>query len=647
MESEEPVEEIDYSELQGEWDLELAAAKKNLETFKSEGERVIKEYLGEGGGARLNLYYADVQTKKAALSGEPKITARRRHADAHDDTARISALMIERLLNTDVERESDGFRRSLNHAKGDWQMPGLGQIRMRYVVSEEDQDDGTGNLVRVKAFEDVETDHVNWQDFLWSPCRTWDECRWVAFGLDLSEDALHARFDEVLGDKMVDMIPLSSKQKDRGDSDLDETLARARVWEVWDKTTKRVLWLCEGYTRVLDVKDDPLGLPGFFPCPEPLAYNVTTTKYVPRAWYYLAEDLYKEAHNLTARIRALVKSIKVVGAYSSGNEGLQRVLDDACDNEMIGVTDLATLMGKDIGGAMWFLPIEPQVRAVMELVQQRNLVRSDIAEVLGLSDIMRGQQAVRVTATTDRIKARAFSMRAQTEQDEFARFASDAQRIRAFIIATQFDPKTIVERSNVESALPDLKSQDPQKLMAAQMQLQQAVELLKADISQYRIEVAADSLSMTDLDAIKQESLEFMTATAEFFQRWTPLMKVGGPVVAQFALELYQQFAATMPGASRFEGIIDRAVADLKQQANAPKPPPPPDPKVMAEKAKAEATVLGAKVDAQKAGMELQTATAKHQMTMQEMQAEMALKRQEVTADAVSAVVGGPMAGIV
>jgi hypothetical protein len=605
---------------QERWNLEIAAAKKNLQDFWRDGRKVLGEYKGKSDGKkRLNLWYADVQTKSSTLSGEPKVRARRRYADAKDDVARVSAEMVERLLNADVERDSDGYRRALSLAKGDWLKVALGQIRLRYVV--EENADGT------KAFEDVETDYVHWDDFLWSPCKVWGEVRWVAYATDMGRDALHERFDATLGEVLVERIPLNGKAE-KEDEKAKDTLARARVWEVWDKERKEVCWIVEGFAKPLDVQSDPLGLPNFFPSPEPLAANLTSDEFVPRSSFFLAEDLYAEAHELTRRIRALVKTIKVVGAYAKGNEALERVLSDACENQLVPVANLASLMGEDgLSKAAWIMPIEPQVRALVELVQQRNLVRSDIAEVLGLSDIMRGQQAQRVTATTDRIKARAFSMRTQTDQDEYARFASDAQRIRAFMVSNLFDAATIIKRSNIENA-------------AAPEVIAQAVQLLKQDISVYRIEVDSDALSMTDFDAVRQERIEGLTALGGYLQQSVPFVQMvsaAGPTAAQAAVKLVaangQWLIAGLPGATALEENFDRFIADFEQaiqqaMAQAAAQPPQPDPKVEAEKVKLETTkvqaqakVQGAQVDMAKTQMDMQAKVAEHGMKMQQMQA--------------------------
>lgn len=635
----------DYSEspqaLAQRWGMEIAAAKENLKPFHDQGEKVIKEYLGEGSSTkRLNLFYADVQTKAASLSGEPKVRARRRHADAQDEVARVSADMLERLLNTDVERDSDGFRRALRNARGDWQKPALGQVRFRYVMEEGAAEEGAAP---VKKFEDVETDYVHWKDFLWSKARTWDEVRWVAYRVEMNRDDLEDRFGEELGKQ----IPLSAKAGQDDDKSGD-VWKRAEVWEIWDKEERQRLFYVEGFSKILEVTPDPLGLPNFFPSPEPLAANTTTSNFIPKSFYFLAEDLYEQAHDLTRRIRDLVAAIKVIGAYSSGNSGFKDVLDSACENEMIAVDNLAALLGQDgLSNAAWFMPIAPYVEALVRLVEQRNLVRSDIAEVLGLSDIMRGQQAARATATTDRIKARAFSMRSQVEQDEYARFATDAQKIRAHIISKQFDPETIIKRSNIEASMPELKSKNPEEAQKAQMLLAQAVQLLKDDIAAYVVDVDSDSLSMTDLDAVQQESMGALKAITDYVVGWAPLVQGGGPVVAKMSMEMLKVAVATFRGGERYEGIIDRAVSDMEHAAAQPKPPPPPDPKMVAAQAQAKAVGMKAQADMAKTGMDLQATTAEHGMRMKELAAETVQAQVENQGELIRAAVPRPVGGLV
>jgi len=445
----------------------------------------------------------------------------------------------------------------------------------------------------------------------------------------MTRDELVARFGEEKG-RLVPLTKRTPQSAEGLSNEIKDAWSRAEVWEIWDKASgNRFMW-SDGMSEVLEETKDPFGLPGFFPCPRPLIANATSSKFIPRPFYMLAQSLYEEAHELTRRIRYLVAAIKVVGGFDASMPELGKMLDSACENRLIPVERWSLVKEKGgLANAMELLPIQAQIEAVVQLIAQRNVVKQDLYEVTGQSDIMRGQANAGATATEQRIKARFGSSRIQAMQEEYARFASEGQRIRSWLISKMFDVETIVQRSNImpreqeqeapEPVMPGMPPAAPEAEddgPSPELVLK-AVELLKSDMAAYRVEVDSESLSMTDFDAVQQESVQFMTATAQFFQQWMPLIQGGGPMVAKFALELYQQFASQLRGSQRFEDIIDRYVDEIEKAANAPKPPPPPDPKM-------QATMVKAEVDTAKAKMDFQASAAEHQMRMGEIKAETA-----------------------
>src|SRR6267142_6707161 len=131
-------------ELQSLWKKELDASKETLKSWWERGDKVIKRYLddrGSDGGARdtrrLNLFTANTQTMEALLFGKtPQVDVDRRFADAQDDQARVGAEMLERILNTDIERDDDTQQEALRNALGDRLKPGLGNVKVRYEMGE-------------------------------------------------------------------------------------------------------------------------------------------------------------------------------------------------------------------------------------------------------------------------------------------------------------------------------------------------------------------------------------------------------------------------------------------------------------------------------------------------------------------------------
>src|SRR5216684_1456301 len=132
------------------WAVEIQAARKHVERWHERAEKIVQRYVDDRTGSantkesRLNLFTANTQTMESLLYGRtPEVTVARRFADSSDDQARVAAEMLERLLNTDLERDDDTQEEALKHALGDRLRPGLGNVRLRYEIGETETIPGT------------------------------------------------------------------------------------------------------------------------------------------------------------------------------------------------------------------------------------------------------------------------------------------------------------------------------------------------------------------------------------------------------------------------------------------------------------------------------------------------------------------------
>jgi hypothetical protein len=326
---------------------------------------------------------------------------------------------------------------------------------------------------------------------------------------------------------------------------------------------------------LLDVKDDPLELQGFWPFPRPMTANATTDSLIPTPDFSLAQDLYNEIDELSTRIKTLEKAVSVRGAYDSTNEGLKRLLSEGNDNDLIPIENFASFVEKGgIAGAIAWLPLETIISALDKLCAQRVELQQALFQITGMSDIMRGQSSgPAVTATEQGIKAKFGSVRMQALQDEFARYASDLQRLKAEVMAKYFAPETLLERSNIMST--------PDAPLAMQ-----AIQLLQSKYGLYRIEVKPESVSLADFAAQRNEATEFVMGVSQFLTAAAPLAQAL-PGSQTALLELLGLVMTRFRFAGEAEGIIDRAIATLKaqpQQAQAQQP----DPKLLAAQLKAQ-----------------------------------------------------------
>lgn len=622
------------------WNTEFAAARKVIEPWHKQGRKIVKRFKDERetaqkGESRTNLFSSNVQTQMALLYGQvPKVDVGRRFGDAQDDVARVAGVMLERVLNCDIEDPTDTYSLALWHALQDNRLGGMGLCRIIYERKERpveaveavlDEETGKEIAPAVEATTELESEHccveyVPWDKHLWSAeAKTFDKVRWWAFENELSRAQGVKRFG-----KIFERVPLNAK---KGKEQKEATpWDRAVVWEIWSKEDKKVFWYVEGFPQLLDEKDDPLELAGFWPFARPMTANGTTDTLLPTPDFKLSQDLYNEIDDLSTRITKLQEAVAVRGAYDQANRGLQRLLKETAGNELVPISNFAAFMEKGgIAGAVAWLPLEQVVQAIDVLSNKRRELKADLFEVSGMGDIMRGQGTAGSdpTATEQRIKAKFGSARLTQIQGEFARFASDLQRLKAECMSNFYEPETLITLSNIEQT-PDAEY------------AQQAVELIKSRFGMYRVEVKPENVSLADFAEQRGEASEFVAGVSQFLSAATPLIeKIPGALPT--VLELLGMVIARFNGfAQEGEAIIDKAIAELKAaQAKAAAAGPqaaPPDPKVEAEKVKAQA-------EAQKIQLEhaadMERLQGEAQLAASQQQAQTAANIQEEQAKAV------------
>lgn len=602
------------------WQVELKAAQEDTHKWRDQGKKILERFLDErpavySGETRWNLFTTNVQTQMATLYGQtPTVAVQRRWADAKDDVARVAAEMLERLLNSDIEKDSDTFAQALQYALEDRLLPGLGLMRVRYVAEFEDVpaepaqvDPVTGAVLapevpatQRKVFEEVATDYLHWQDVLWSPARVWHEVRWLAFRAEMQQAEFERRFDPGGAKKLWAAMPKMGKPEDKRNEPCTPW-DRVAVWEIWDKDRRVVDWCVEGYVEVLDSKPDPYGLTGFWPCPRPLIANSTTSKFVPRPDFALAQDFYNEIDLVSTRITLLERAIRVAGVYSKdATSSIGRLIGEAAQNELLPVENWGAFSERGgIKGVVDWLPLEPITTALTALRDYRRELVDALYQVTGMSDILRGASDPSETATAQGIKARFGSVRLQRLQDEIARFATDAQKLKAEIIAKHYDVGTILAQSNAEFTFD--------------MELApQAAELLKSRFSDYRIEVKPEAVSLTDFAALKQERMEVLAGLASFMQTAAP-MGQQVPGSTPYLLQMMQWAVAGLRGSSGIEGVLDQAITAAQQAqeqaAQAGPQQPPPDPKLQTQQLKGQQEMAKVQAELQGDLMRIQAET--------------------------------------
>jgi hypothetical protein len=563
--------------------------------------------------------------------------------------ARVGATILERCLKADLDDPRDTFNSTMIYSVEDRLLPGLGVawVRLETDTTDEPVDEngtpqhetsleiapepgeglGEGNEATPNhGFKTADTpenpppttfkritdqrvvvDYIYWEDFLYSPCRVWEERRWVGRKAYLTKEELERRF----GKEKAERVPLNYKpmnylQVPSGITPTHEALSKAVIYEIWDRDSRKVFWLCKDYSEMLDERDDPLQLVGFEPCPRPMFATLTTSNCVPRPDFYMIQDQYNELDTINNRISMLVRACKVCGVYDRSSDGVQRMLQEGYDNTLIPVDNWAAFAEKGgVKGQVDWLPLEQVINAMQRLYEAREAIKQQIYELTGIADIIRGSSKASETLGAQQIKAQFASIRIKTMQDQVAQFASDILRLRAEIMVKHYDPMILLKKSNI------LKI-EPEELVA------NAIAMLQSEVGfEWRIQVTSDSMAQADYAMEKQDRVELLTSVSAFMEKAGGMIQVV-PEAAPLLVGMLKWAVSAFRNSNEIETMLDQALDSLIRQP----PQPKPDPKAEAEKAKVAA-------EQQRMQAEMAMKQQDHQLDMAGKQADLQFKKVE------------------
>lgn len=559
--------------------------------------------------AKFNILWSNVQTLIPAVYAKlPKCDVSRRFGD-NDQVGRVAALLIERACDFEIEHYPD-FRATMRYCVEDRFLGGRGVAWVRYEphlqaqeidtppdgvqvtedIDETDGEIGDTGIPEEIAYECAPVDYVHWKDFGHSVGRTWEEVTKVWRWVYMNKEAIEERFGEDAAKK----IPMNSGPEPLTGAYPKKDNDQAKICELWDKETGKVYWFTEEGADFIDERDDPLKLEGFFPCGEPLYATTTSDNLVPVPDFVLYQDQAQELDILSDRIDGLVKALRVRGVYDSSVPALQRLLTEGDNNTLIPVETWINFSEKGgLKGAIELLPIDMLAAALEQCYRAREDIKSQIYEITGIADIIRGQTSASETATAQQIKGQYAGLRLRSMQEEVALFATGLIRLKAQIICQHFQPETILKYAAAQQLSP-----------ADQQLVPQALELIKSEpLRNFRIEVASDSLVQIDEVQNKQDRLEFIQAFGGFLASAMEPVQAA-PELLPIVIELLKYGTGAFKQARQIEGALDAGLEKIKQaaaQREANPQPPPPDPEI--EKAKmqiqADKEIEGARMQAE------------------------------------------------
>jgi hypothetical protein len=614
---------------------------------------------------QFNLFWANLEILKPSIYAKPPVPVVVPKFKDRRPLYQTTSELLERcsVVAFDLTRIDD----LLKLIRDDLATTGRGVAWCRYEPADEEHDKS----------EYVCVDHKGRKDFLHSLSRNWREVTWVAAASYMTRAQAKKRFSKYSDDEYTRAeYKVDKDAQEIGGGDNRE---RAKFWEIWHRGLNTVVWVAEGCELILDEAepDELAKLNNFFPCPQP-AYSATQPgSLIPVPDVLQYKDQLDEVNTLTGRLHALAQYLEVKGFYPAGSAEISDAVQAAVKMKSPGRVLVPISNWAAFGGSreviIW-MPIDMIANTITAVIAVRKQIIEDIYQIMGLSDIMRGNTDPGETLGAQQLKSQYGSVRIRDKQGEMVRVARDIEEITAEIMCSDFDFGTLLQMSQME--IPT-QAEQQQKMLAmaqqlqmiqqqamAQMQQAQAApqaqamavqgnpgqmqelqqqytqlkgniedeqnkptqELIEQFLRDYRttafvLDIETDSTIQADENAEKQRRGEFMGMMAQLLPQLGALI-AAQPGAAEFCGELLKFSVAPFRVGRTLDGSIDNLVEQVEMMAS--QRIGKPDPKLEAEQKKLDAT---AQLEMKKLEASKAEADGKAQLEMTKLQQQGAIEQ--------------------
>lgn len=525
------------------WRRELELAGTHEKDWRTRAKKIVEIYRNEKKAGRettdqapnsFNILYSNTEVLKGVMYQKTPVPDVRRRFIDKDPVARQAAQILQRAISYSIDAYD--FDAVMRADVEDILLPGRAVAKVRYVPTMS-QDQST------VAYQEVTCDYVEWDLFRMSPAKRWAKVRWVAFGELMTRDDLVKAFNEAGKECELHWTPDDHKESE-GDGDL---FKRALVWQVWDKTSRKVIHVSDGLkNKPLSTIDDPLNLEGFFPCGEPVYSIANTSTMVPVPEYVQYQDQAMELDLITERIEKLVAGLKRRGIYDSTYKEIAE-LSKAGDDEFVAIENFANLAAKGgIEAALYEMPIETIGKVLIGLYQQRDQIKATIYEITGISDIARGATDPNETLGAQQLKAKYTNVRIQPRQQVVEKFARQLFRMKAEIISEKFTPEILKLITG-----PDMW------MIQGQDATEPIMKILRNEkLRGFRVDVETGSTVEPDAAEEQKNRVELLTGITQFITGIGPAV-LQGQIPMEFAVQLMSWGLRAFKVGPQLEEIID------------------------------------------------------------------------------------------
>lgn len=614
------------------WKSQISSAKEANKSFFSDAREAERLYCDDT--LNYNLFYSNVQILDSHLClNNPKPDIQKRfskflesdksRSNLYSEVAKIVASATEYVV--DVSGLNDAMKKCVHTAN----VPGRGVIWVDYEpeISTEQYVNELGQLSEreVVSKRKILCESLNYQEYLQSTSDKPENVWWKARRHLLTRKDIEQRF----GYK-----PSEEEMQFQTDKDDETSAKRGEVWEIWDKSEKKriFIFLSDNRNEFLEVQDDPYKIEQFFPCWDICwLYKDGVMTPVPEVMVYKKKlDLLETINKKIAQITDEIKYVTIVG---SQDKKTMSALTHSKNGDVISMptTDVQGSLAQSIA----MMPADRAVLVLDSLEQMKERVKKDIYDITGISDIMRGATDARETASAQMIKGLFGTLRFQERQKAVNQLRKHIYEIIAEIICEHYDMATLQEITSTH--LPT----DEEKLLKEEQMKKMELEGKEVDqqlIDEYNRILFLPSweevMALIQSDKLRSYTIDVETTATAFDDR--EMQNASISALTQTYLALVNS-VNTLPSPELVKGFIpimkmnllnikvsneigrqleDAIENTYRQIEMASKTPAPPSPEVIA-----------AQNDSKRADADL----AKTKGDIDYKRAELALKQQELS----------------
>lgn len=592
------------------WKLELKLAGKRESDWRRKVKTIYDIYCPKNPEKNsFNILWSNTETlRQAVYNSLPQPEVRRRYQDEDELGKNVSNILTRAL---EFCQDSYDFDNVLKNDVLSMLLSGRGVSRVRYIPSiksfgDKENDDEYEEI----EWEQIKVENVHWEDFrILCNAKSWDEVSAIGFKHTLTRQDCIDKFGEDIGNR----IPMDSADDEdiKNSIDCEDLFQTTDIWEIWDKETKKVIFISTNYELPCKIQDDPLQLLDFFPIARPLYAIENNSTLVPYTLFSQYEQQAKELNRISMRINKLIDALRVRGVYDATLGELSELMKSA-DNELIPAQNITALL--DRGGvdkAIWMMPIDVAAMVLKELYSQRDSTKQIIYEITGIGDIMRSASDPTETFGAQKLKTQWGTQRLQKLQREVQRYIRDIIRLKAELICEKFQPQTIEQMTLVQ--LPhqaDIDRQNQMLIMQYQQQMmiasqsgnqppqppqmppnqltwEDVIKAMRSDVMRtYHVDIETDSTLSASQDTDMEGLRNVLQGCVQIMQGFGPAIQQGA-----MSVDVLKELMLVVVRRAKMGSAVEDVINKIQQP-----PPPPPQPDENAGKVQAMIQIEQAKM---------------------------------------------------